>query len=43
MVFDEVDKRFTNSPILMAACDKRPIIGSDRCYLDLRGIGDKPG
>jgi hypothetical protein len=43
MIFEEVDKRYTNSPILREACDKRPIISSDRCYLTFRGVGDKPG
>lgn len=43
MIFEEVIKRYTGSPILREASTKRPIIGSDRCYLHFSGVGDRPG
>jgi intein/homing endonuclease len=43
MVFDEVEKRYINSSILQEACEKRPIISSDRCYLTFRGVDNRPG
>jgi len=43
MVFEELKKRHTESPLLREACQKKPIVGSDRCYLNIRGTGDKTG
>jgi len=43
MVFDELKKRYIGSPIFREACQKKPIVGSDMCYLNLRGLGDRPG
>lgn len=42
-VFEELKKRWTESPILREASEKRPIIGPDKCYLDLRGTENRPG
>lgn len=42
-IFEEVAKRYIGSPILREACVKKPVTGSDRCYLHLRGHGDRPG
>ena len=36
MIFAEVEKLYTNSPILKAATEKRPIRGSDTCYLKFK-------
>ena len=36
MVFAEIEKLYTNSPILKAATEKRPIRGSDTCYLKFK-------
>jgi len=36
MVFAEIEKLYTNAPILRAATEKRPIRGSDTCYLKFK-------
>jgi intein/homing endonuclease len=36
MIFAEVEKLYTNAPILRAATEKRPIRGSDTCYLKFK-------
>ncbi|MCK5016001.1 MAG: terminase family protein [Candidatus Peribacteraceae bacterium] len=41
--FDELKRRYIESPILREACVKKPIIGSDRCYLDFYGVEGKAG
>lgn len=43
LIFEEVKKRYIESPILREASLKKPVIGSDRCYLHLNGVGDRPG
>ena len=35
--FGELKKRYEQSPILREACFKKPVVGSDQCYLDIRG------
>ena len=37
MIFAEVEKIYQRSPILREACEKRPVRGSDTCYLKFRG------
>ena len=41
--FEELKRRYTESPILREACTKKPVIGSDRCYLDFYGVEGKSG
>lgn len=43
MIFDEVERVYTGSPILREACLKKPTVGADRCYLQFRGVENKPG
>lgn len=43
MVFAEIEKLYTNSPILKAATEKRPIRGSDTCYLKFRSVSGTNG
>ena len=43
MVFDEVINRYRQSPILREACVRKPIKGSDQCYLYFRSVGDNKG
>jgi hypothetical protein len=43
IIFDEVEQRYIKSPILREACDKKPTVGADRCYLPFRGVENKPG
>ena len=42
-VFDEVEQRYIQSPILREATSKKPTTGSDRCYLQFRGSDNSPG
>lgn len=37
MIFAEVEKIYQRAPILREACEKRPVRGSDTCYLKFRG------
>jgi intein/homing endonuclease len=37
MIFSEVEKIYQRAPILREACEKRPVRGSDTCYLRFRG------
>jgi len=37
MIFSEVEKIYQRSSILREACEKRPVRGSDTCYLKFRG------
>lgn len=43
MVFDELKRRYSESPILREASVKKPVVGADRCYLNLRGAGEFTG
>ena len=36
-IFSEVEKLYTRSSILREACEKRPVRGSDLCYLKFKG------
>ena len=37
MIFSEVEKIYQRAPILREACEKKPVRGSDTCYLRFRG------
>lgn len=39
MIFSEVEKLYSNSSILREATEKRPIRGSDTCYLRFKAVG----
>lgn len=39
MIFAEVEKLYSKSPILREATEKRPIRGSDTCYLKFKSVG----
>lgn len=43
MVFDEVEQRYIKAPILREATTKKPTTGADRCYLNFRGVENRPG
>lgn len=39
MIFAEVDKQYSKSSLLREACEKRPVKGSDTCYLQFKARG----
>ncbi len=43
MIFSEVEKLYSKSPILKEATEKRPTRGSDTCYLKFKSIGGYNG
>lgn len=43
MIFSEVEKIYSNSSILREATEKRPIRGSDTCYLKYKAVGGHNG
>lgn len=43
MVFDELKKRYSNSPILREVAKKKPVVGADKCYLHFKGAGEFTG
>lgn len=43
IIFSEVTRRYAESPILREATVKRPVVASDRCYLDFRSVNNSPG
>ena len=43
MVFAEVEKIYSQSPILRSATEKRPIRGSDTCYLKYKSVSGYNG
>lgn len=43
MIFAEVEKLYVKSSILREATTKRPIRGSDICYLDFKAVGGQNG
>lgn len=43
MIFSEVEKLYVKSPILREATEKRPIRGSDTCYLKFKSVGGNNG
>ena len=43
MIFAEVEKHYTKSPILREATEKRPIRGSDTAYLKYKSVGGQNG
>ena len=42
-IFAEVEKLYAKSSILREACEKRPIRGSDSCYLKFKGTDNSNG
>jgi len=42
-IFSEVEKLYTRSSILREACEKRPVRGSDVCYLKFKGTDNSNG
>ncbi len=43
MIFSEVEKLYSKSPILREACEKKPTRGSDTCYLKFKSVGGASG
>lgn len=43
MIFSEVEKLYSKSPILREATEKRPTKGSDTCYLKFKSVGGYNG
>lgn len=43
MIFMEVEKIYQRSPIVREACEKRPVRGSDTCYLKFKGTDKSNG
>ena len=43
MIFSEVEKIYTKSPIIREATEKRPIRGSDTCYLKFKSLAGYNG
>ncbi len=39
MIFAEVEKLYTQSSLLREACERKPIRGSDACYLKFKSVG----
>ena len=39
MIFSEVEKLYSQSPILREACERQPVRGSDSCYLRFKSVG----
>lgn len=42
-IFAEIEKLYTKSPIFRQACEKRPIRGSDSCYVKFKGTDNSNG
>lgn len=42
-IFSEIEKLYTRSSILREACEKRPVRGSDVCYLKFKGTDNSNG
>lgn len=40
-IFDECDKLYHRSPVLQAACERKPTSASDNCYLRFKAVGTK--
>ncbi|KKL22579.1 hypothetical protein LCGC14_2434030, partial [marine sediment metagenome] len=43
MIFSEIEKLYQRSSILRESCEKRPVRGSDTCYLRFRGTDQSNG
>lgn len=43
MIFSEVEKIYQRSAILREACEKKPVRGSDTCYLKFKGTDQSNG
>ena len=43
LIFAEIEKLYTRSPIFREACEKRPIRGSDSCYIKFKGTDNSNG
>jgi len=42
-IFAEIEKLYTKAPIFRQACEKRPIRGSDSCYVKFKGTDNSNG
>jgi len=42
MIFSEVEKLYSQSSIFREACEKRPIRGTDTCYVRFKSVGGIP-
>jgi intein/homing endonuclease len=42
MIFSEVEKLYSQSSIFREACEKRPIRGTDTCYVKFKAVGGMP-
>jgi len=42
-IFDECTRLYQGSPILRAACEKKPTQQSDNCYIRFKSVAGKPG
>jgi len=40
-IFDECDKLYHRSPIMQAACERKPTSASDNCYIRFKSVGAK--
>lgn len=40
-MFDECDKLYNRSPIMQAACERKPTSASDNCYIRFKAVGTK--
>jgi len=40
-MFDECDKLYYRSPIMQAACERKPTAASDNCYIKFKSVGTK--
>lgn len=43
LIFDECGRLYQRSPILQAACDRRPTQQSDNCYIRFKSVAGQPG
>jgi intein/homing endonuclease len=42
MIFSEVEKLYSQSSVFREACEKRPIRGTDTCYVKFKAVGGMP-
>jgi hypothetical protein len=42
MIFSEVEKLYAQSSVFKEACEKRPIRGTDTCYVEFKSVGGIP-
>lgn len=43
MIFDECNRLYQRSPILRAACERKPTQQSDNCYIRFKSVAGQPG